>query len=68
MMNANEIKVAIEWLFENRRYKLIQWIVDTFGSDSIIETYVKKLNMNAAAREIAEYDLSIHLELVELMY
>ena len=68
MMNANEIKVAIEWLFENRRYKLIQWVVDTFGSDSIIEVRIKKLDMCAAAREIAEYDLSIQLALVELMY
>lgn len=68
MMNANEIKIAIEWLFENRRYKLIQWVVDNFGSDCIIETRIKKLDFCAAAREIAEYDLSIHLALVELMY
>lgn len=68
MMNVNEIKIAIEWLFENRRYKLIQWVVDNFGSDCFIETQIKKLNMATAAREIAEYDLTVQLALVELMY
>ena len=68
MMNVNEIKVAIVWLYENRRYKLMQWITDNFGFQSFIYNCVSKGNFNKAAYEISEYDLTVQLALVELMY
>ena len=68
MMNVNEIKVAIVWMYENRRNKLMQWIVDNFGSEGFIHDCVRKGNFNKAAYEISEYDLSVQLALVELMY
>lgn len=67
-MTVNEIYTAIDWLFENRRNKLLQWAIDTFGEYSIVHIYLKNAHFPEAAREIAEYDLCVQLELVELMY
>lgn len=67
-MTINEIYTAINWLFENRRNKLTQWVVDTFGCDSVAANRLSNVRFADLAREIAEYDLCIQLELVELMY
>lgn len=67
-MTVNEIYTAINWMFENRRNKLHQWVIDTFGWDSIAFNHLQRLQVADLAREISEYDLCIQLELVELMY
>lgn len=67
-MTINEIYTAINWLFENRRNKLLQWAINTFGCDSLIHIQLTTARFADAAREIAEYDLCVQLELVELMY
>lgn len=67
-MNVNQIKIAIVWMYENRRGKLMQWVSDNFGFQSLIGQCISIGNFTRAAYEIYEYDLSIQLELVELMY
>lgn len=69
MLNVDEIKTAIEWLMENKSYKLFKWCLDTFGG---METKPVVLLMNGEyeelAKEMMKYSESLQFEIVELMY
>lgn len=68
MLNVNEIYTALNWLKVNERGKLNQWLADNFGWDSRMVDHLRKDRIANLAREISEYDDSVQMALVELMY
>lgn len=67
-MTYEEIKTAVNWLMENKPYKLFQWTADLFGAFGFMHDLLAEGKNNRFAEEISKYGLDIQLELVELMY
>lgn len=67
-MTVKEIKIAVEWLMENKGYELNQWIVDTFGYESVMHKYLLSQNVYGIIHELLEYDESTQIQLVDLIY
>lgn len=71
-MTMSEMKQAIEWLADNRLCRLRTYLSNNFvGLDwevSNLITADKNDAINSIVDEMLEYDLSVQLEIVELMY
>lgn len=61
-MTPIELYEAITWLRQNRLAKFHTWLANNFSGS------MDRWSSESLSREMAEYDLSTQLEMVELMY
>lgn len=57
-----ELYQAVEWLMNNRSARFRIWLANNFNGQ------MDRWSWGNIARAIAEYDLDIQLEMIELMY
>jgi hypothetical protein len=57
-----ELYQAVEWLMDNRSARFCTWLANNFSGQ------MDRWSWGNIARAIAEYDLDIQLEMIELMY
>lgn len=57
-----ELYQAVEWLMNNRSARFRTWLANNFSGQ------MDRWSWGNIARAIAEYDLNMQLEMIELMY